>query len=281
MDDGVRLSRTTFEVGEPVRVLWLTTVLVTVSVQTLHIYKAQNRPAAELVPIAESAMGADGVVTLDARTASLILNGSTAAIDRALRMLERMDRPLRQIVITQETRQAAETDALFARVSWKASLGPLRIGTLPGPGPGISASFTAEARRERRSSTTRSTLRLTEGSRGEIVTGRALPILFEPYWGGTSYASVTTGFEVTAHVLGSDARPIVQLELRPFAGRVDESGALNYIAASTSLPVGPGETLVLGRVVREEDAREVALTGVEADSERVEELLLVRVELDP
>ena len=44
--------------------------------QTIETYRAKHRLAADLVAIAEGALGPNGQVVLDTRTATLILNGT-------------------------------------------------------------------------------------------------------------------------------------------------------------------------------------------------------------
>jgi len=259
------------------RLLWLSVFVWLGAVQTVHIYKAQHRPAAELTALAESAMGGDGFVTLDARTATLILNGSKASIDSAIRLLERVDRPLRQVLLTQETREVVDAEAFFARVAWKAAIGPVRLGTLPGSSSGIIAALGGSARSE--STVSRSSLRLTEGGTGVIATGRALPVFFEPYWGTTTYANVETGFEAAARIVGVADKPTVLLELRPFAGRVAENGELSYIATASSIAVAPGETVVLGETLRASESAQTDFTGVTTETKRVQTVLLIQVDL--
>ena len=246
------------------------------STQTIELYRACYRPAAELVPIARSALGSEGQVTLDARTATLVLNGSPRAIQRALALLERVDRPLRQVVIESVVREVEDLDALGVGVAWKTSLGPLSIGTLP-PLAANSLMVGVDAMRARETTRASSRLRLLEGGTGIVRTGKALPILFEPYWGTTTFVPVDTGFEAKARVLEGDQ---VYLELRPFAGRVGDDGALNYIAVATSITVSPGETVVLAETTRAAQSSTTDLSGVQKDQLRRQQIVLITVELE-
>jgi hypothetical protein len=248
------------------------------AVQSIEIYRARYRPAAELVPIARSALGTGGDVTLDARTASLVLNGSPEALRRALALLEQVDRRLRQVVIETDVRQLEDLDWFRARVVWKASWGPLSIGTLPLPASGLAVGVDASRARETIRSSSR--LRLLEGSTGIVRTGRALPVLFEPYWGTkttAAFVAVDTGFEVMAHVVDDDQ---VVVELRPFAGRVDNDGELSYIDVATSVTVSFGETVVIAETSRSSDSTEVELSGVHTEQRRRQDIVLLTVQLD-
>jgi hypothetical protein len=122
-------------------------------------------------------------------------------------------------------------------------------------------------------------LRLLEGGSGLIVTGKALPFVYRPYWGWatTEFVPVETGFEATASVLGGGR---VRLDLRPFSGRLDESGALRYTMAATSVTVSPGETLVVGEVSRDSDDRGVSLEGGRREHVLEQQVLLVSVEIE-
>ncbi len=188
------------------------------SSQAMEVYRAQHRLAHELVPIAETALGSEGQVTLDARTATLVLSGRPAAVRRALALLEEMDRPLSQLVITQEIRELRELDRLSAQVSWQVSYGSFRIGTIPLPVDGLYVALGAQ--RESQNVTSRNVLRLLEGGTGLILTGKSIPFVYELYWGNVDLVPVETGFEVMATMLG-DGR--VHLELRPFSGRLEGS----------------------------------------------------------
>jgi hypothetical protein len=84
------------------------------SVQNLEVYRAKHRPAEELLRIVEATLGDEGQVTLDSRTATLILNGKPSALRRALAMLEQLDRPLRRLMLTYEIRELVELEASFA-----------------------------------------------------------------------------------------------------------------------------------------------------------------------
>ena len=220
----------------------LTTILLASlgATQTIELYRARYRPAAELVPIARNALGSEGQVTLDARTATLVLNGSPQAIQRALALLEQVDRPLRQVVIESVVREVESLDALGVRVAWKTTLGPLSIGTLPRLTPLAANGLMVgvDATRARETTRASSRLRILEGGTGIVRTGKALPVLFEPYWGTTTFVAIDIGFEVIARVLEGDR---VHLELRPFAGRVGNNGELIYIAVATSVTVSPAK----------------------------------------
>lgn len=256
------------------RPLLVTALLLT---QTIAIYRAQHRPAAELVRVAETALGTDGEVTLDARTATLVLNGSPAAVERALALLRELDRPLATLVLTHDVRDRTDVDALLVGVDWRVTFGPLTLGTLPLPVDGLRVALAARSESSRSRST--SVLRLLEGGTGLIRTGEAFPVLYQPYWGteAVSFVPAESGFEVEAFLLGDGS---VRLELRPFSGRLEPGGAVRYTAAATSLTVRPGETAVIGSVSREEERSGVDAAGASRGRAAEERILLISVEIE-
>ena len=258
---------------------WLALAHIASATPYIELYRVQHRPASELVTVAQAALGDQGVVTLDARTATLILNGTPASIRRAIALLEQLDQPLRSVVLKHQLRTASDLDTLDVRVAWKASLGPIHIGTLPLAGNALAVSLGARRTSER--VTASSTLRLLEGSTGAIATGTALPLLFQPYWGtvATELVSVETGFEAKATVFGPSGDERVRLELTPFAGRVGDRGEIQYIAATTTLEVRPGETVVLGETSSAADSDTVDLHGVGTERRREQQILLISVEI--
>ena len=256
----------------------LTTILLAslTATQTIELYRARYRPAAELVPIARNALGSGGQVTLDARTATLVLNGSPQAIQRTLALLEQVDRPLRQVVIESVVLEVEDLDSLGVRVAWKTSLGPLSLGTLP-PLAANGLIVGVDATRARETTRASSRLRLLEGATGIVRTGKALPVLFDPYWGTPAFVPVDTGFEAKARVLEGDR---VYLELRPFAGRVGDNGELTYIAVATSVTVSPGETVVLAETTRTAQTSTKELSGVQRDELRHQQIVLITVDVE-
>lgn len=243
--------------------------------QAMEVYRAKHRMAQELVPFAKTALGSEGQVTLDARTATLVLSGRPAAVRRALALLEEMDRPLRQLVLTQEIREMQELDALDARIVWKVSYRSFKIGKLPLPADGIQIAL--GARREGRQSTTRNVLRLLEGGTGHILTGKAVPFIYELYWGNVTLVPAETGFEVTATMLG-DGR--AHLQLRPFSGRLEGSQGLRYLAAATTIDVTPGETVVFAEIPHECYETTASLQGGSKARASEHRALLISVEIE-
>ena len=196
--------------------------------QALEAYHAKHRAASELVSIARAAMGDEGEVILDSRTALLVLNGTPSAVRRTLAILEELDRPLRHVILTHQVRDQRDLEAVGVEIDWEIAAGSVRIGTLPLSANGLRVALGAH--RESSSSTSGATLRLLEGGTGLIVTGEALPFVYDPFRGNTAFVPAETGFEAAASIQGDG---LVLLDLRPFAGRVEGSRALHYTMAVT------------------------------------------------
>lgn len=248
--------------------------------QTIVAYRVQHRPAAEMLSVAETALGADGTVALDARTATLILNGSPAAVERTMALLSQLDRPLRTVVVTHEIRERSDLEGLSVRVDWKVAAGPIQLGTIPLPLNGIRVAVAAG--RESRAVRSRALLRLLEGATGSIVTGDALPFVYEPFYGvaAVSFVPAETGFEAGVTVVGPPGGEKVQLDIRPFSGRFDAGGALRYTGASTTIQIAPGETAVIADASRDESARTTDLSGHSRLAAREEQVLLISVQIE-
>lgn len=248
--------------------------------RVLETYRARHRPAAELVHIAETGLGTEGQVTLDVRTATLILNGSPAAVRRALSLLEQVDRQLRSVVLNSRIEEQAELDRLGIDVEWSVSAGPMRIGRLPVPPEGGENAFrlSAEGRREASRTTSRSRLKVLEGSSGVIRTGSALPFVYQPYWGARAVEllPLETGLEATATILG-DGR--VRIDFHPFSGRI-ESGNPRYTMAASSVTLSPGETMVIAGTESESESSERDLTGGSRRRNSGDTVILVTVAIE-
>jgi hypothetical protein len=153
------------------------------------------------------------------------------------------------------------------------------VGSLPFSKDGLRVALAA--RDESHRVLSRSSLRLLEGGSGTILTGESLPFLYQPYIGveAQSFVAAEIGFEASASIFGDSGDEKVRLDLRPFSGRFGGGGGLRYTAASTSLTIEPGETVVLGEISRAESSRSTDLTGVSASRARENRVLLVSVEI--
>jgi hypothetical protein len=210
-------------------------------------------------------------VAVDARTASLILNGPPADVERALQLLAQLDRRLRTVVIEHSLEELGALDSVGLRVEWSERRGPLRVGTLvAGAGPGLAAgAVRRETARE-----FRARLRVLEGEPGLLVTGTAWVV---PGSLGAELRA-ESGFEALATLLESGR---VHVELTPFDGRL-EAGGVRYTAAATALELFPGETVVVAEIEQSSSAETLDLPrGASRRTSRSTRVLLLRIDVEP
>jgi type II secretory pathway component GspD/PulD (secretin) len=259
--------------------LALTGLLAPVAARAeMEVYHPRHRTAEDLLPLAETALGAEGRVAVDPHTNALVLIGSDEAVAQALELLALQDRRLRSMLVEHETRSASELEAAGFRIVWSAGGGSVRVGNVVRP----EASGGALVLHDRRASTTSSSvgaLRVLEGEWGRIAQGSEilLPVGSHLHPDAVRVAA-ESGIEVRPRVLG-DGR--VRLDLRPFQGQLRDDGSIAYTGAETTLVVAPGETAVVGGIASQDAGRSRSLAGgTSQGSGRREELLLVTVTLD-
>ncbi len=82
----------------------------------IKIYRCQHRPTWELLPLAESTLGAAGRVAEDGGTASLILSGPAEVVARALAILAAVDVPPKTLELHYEIVDEADLEAAGVRL---------------------------------------------------------------------------------------------------------------------------------------------------------------------
>jgi type II secretory pathway component HofQ len=255
--------------------LWLLGLAVPAAAAS-RVYKAQHRTAEELLPLAQAAVGAEGSVVIDPNTNSLVILGSERAIAEALALLAQQDQRLRSVVIQYREESVAELDEAGVDVRWSAGSGPVRIGNVVSPEPGVDVRAASSARGER--GHRGGTLRVLEGQTGRIETGTQIP-----YQAGgwrnptTQFVNAASGFEVRPRILG-DGR--VRLELRPFGAQPAADGTIAVQGAETVVVVRPGETVVVGGMRQDVDMRMQGSRGAANRRGTDRQVLLVTVATD-
>lgn len=245
----------------------------------MEVYQPRHRTAEDLLPLAETALGAEGRVAVDPQTNALVLIGSEEAVAQALELLGLQDRRLRSVLVQHETRSASELEASGYRVVWSVGSGIVRVGNVERPAGGSGAAKVLHGRSASGTGSRVGTLRVLEGEWGRIAEGaEALVPIGSLLYPDAVRVAAESGIEVRPRVLG-DGR--VRLDLRPFQGRLRRDGSIAYSGAETTLVVTPGETAVVGRLASEDSGRSGSLaSGASKGSGWREELLLVTVTLD-
>lgn len=241
----------------------------------MEVYRPRHRLAAELLPLAETALGERGRAVLDPGSNALVLMGDPEALARARAVLTELDAARQTVRVHYARRSRAALEAAGVEVRWRAEAGPLRIGNAVGREPGAELRLLgAEGRAE---GGLAGSLRVLEGETGRIETGTVVPFETGGRWHRrTQLVDASSGFEVTPRILGDGQ---VRVALRPYEARPTAEGGLATSGAETVLVLEPGETTVLGGLARRTatDAAGILSGAARAEAEE-EQLLLLRVE---
>ena len=251
-----------------------------------RVYAAQGRPAEELVPLAETALGTAGRAVVDRATNSVVLIGDEGAVAEAYALLERQDRRLRSVVLRYESRSLAELEAAGIDVDWSVDAGGVRVGNVVRPRGGSGARILGGASRRERGQELAGVLRIAEGESGRLLTGSAVPVTRRTVQRGrlgptvtesTQWVNADSGFDASVRILG-DGR--VRVELQPFEADVRD-GRIRSAEAATTLVISPGETVALGAIDRASTSRGIDLpSGAHAARARGERVLLLGAEVE-
>ncbi len=267
-----------------VRIAWLGLTLALLCAapaqaeRATHVYRARQRPAEELLPIAQAGLGAGGSAVVDRGSNSLVLSGDPAAIEAALALLAAQDRRQRTVVLRYESRTLSELEASGVRVEWSVRSGGVRVGNARFPRGSSGVTLRLRERSARSSGSFAGQLRLLDGASGRISTGTALPVVRRGRRGATTeLLQAESGFEARARVVG-DGRVRVQLlpfETQPGAGR-----SLDVTAAETEVELASGETAVIGEIARQVSAESDSPASRDDTDTREERVLLLTATLE-
>lgn len=245
--------------------------------RAVEVHKPMHRPAAELVGIAQLALGEEGTAAADAGTNSLVLIGSRAAVDRALALVRAQDQARKSVVLHWSARDQAELEAAGVRVDWSVGSGSVRVGTILFPENRLEVN--AEILRTDRERRLEGTLRLLDGETGQIGSGRSVPVTTRDGYGRatTAFVSAEQGFQATPRVLGNGK---VRVEIIPSDAQVDDRGRTRFAGASTVVEVTPGDTVALGGVGQRFDEGQRGSRILSTNRRDEERVFLLRVEVD-
>jgi hypothetical protein len=216
------------------------------------LYRVEHRVAAELMPVAEAALGSAGSATLEAGTNAILLVGPERDVAATLEVLRIQDGALRQIVVRQEWVRISEIRAANVEIQWSVRSGEVRVGNIRAPKPENAAAMHAFAEFRSAHVKRAATLTSVEGASSRISTGTVVPYAAAPagdpvsglrHPTGTTWVDVGTGFETRTRLLGNGR---IRVELSPFASRLTPSGSIEGASAATTLELAPGEIRVLG-----------------------------------
>ncbi len=247
----------------------------------LEIYVPRSRPAEELAPLVQVLLAGHGSAVADPHSGKLILSGDPGAIAQALEALRSLDQPVRQYRVESETSTREALDRASASVDGWVEVGDVRIGRVTGPeGVRLRASAGGAGSSERLAAT----LVVMEGRSAEIWTGADHPVTTRTIERAGPYARVTestelvpvrSGFRVRLRSAGQEK---IEVEITPIVEELGPGGSIRETGASTQIRVGPGESVAIGGLTREETSAEAdVFQGAGRRSASSESLLVVRV----
>jgi type II secretory pathway component GspD/PulD (secretin) len=217
----------------------------------VDVIRVQYRRAAELVPVVQALLSAEGTVTVSERTNSLVVVDTPEAIQRVHAYLERFDQPVEQVRIRVRFHTTAADDETAVAARGRYSTDDLSVATRGKNRDGINISVADRQRRQR--SYSESFVVAMSGSPAFIRTGKEIPYQHGPAFfrryapgdGTTAWQNVESGFEVTPTIVGDN----VHLKIVPRLAYDDRKDAvIRFFAAQTELTTPVGQWVEIGGV---------------------------------
>jgi len=213
------------------------------------VIKVKYRRAAELVPVVQNLLSADGSVTVSQRVNSLVIVDNPDAIRRVYAYLERFDTPVEQVRIHVRfnTDASDEERAVAARGRYSND----NVSVVVGGKKKDGAEISVQDRGHRRSGTSSAFVVAMSGSPAFIRTGKEIPYrqgsaFFRRHAPGGEtvvWQTVESGFEVTPIVAGEN----VHLKILPRAAYDNRKDAvIRFFEAQTELTVPFGQWVEIG-----------------------------------
>jgi len=218
-----------------------------VRAQPIEMIELRHRSAEQVLPLLQPLVEPGGALT--GQGYRLFLRASPANRRQLRELLDRLDVPLRQLLITVSQDRADERAGERRAVD----------GSLTTGSAGVDGRVGAAAGNERRWSTQRAVqqIRVLEGQAAYITMGAAVPFAFRQWvvtaqglteLRGTVYYDALTGFHARASVAGND----VTLELAPEMSAALPDGGSTRL--STTARGRLGEWIAVGGVDERSDA---------------------------
>ena len=250
-----------------------------------EVYRAQHRPADELLAIVGPLLGPDVVAAADSRLGAVVLRGTTFGVGEALHLLRTLDAAPKQFRVRSTWTSETALRALGVELSGWLRIGDLRLARFPAT---RSAGFGVRVKALSATSERRfgADLVVLEGSVGESWTGQAFPVLvreFEPR--GPGEASVTETTTLAGARSGFAVRPRsiqggIELEIAPIAEEMGATGLEIYSrSAATRVRLKSGEALVLAELDRHDGTREQGAFGFSRESRDDDAVIVVEAEI--
>lgn len=207
------------------------------------------RMAQEMLPVAESVVGAEGKVS--AYGNQLIVNAPPAIISELRTVLDQLDQEPRRLLISIDSRNGTQEDRGGYRVDGTVSIGDADVRIGQGERGGRD-----QVRIDRRTTTTRGSgvqqVQATEGYPALIQIGQSVPLVtrgtdeYGRLYQQTHYRDVTRGFYATATVHGDQVQVTITSQQDRLSG--GHSGSIDLQETATRVSGRLGEWLTLGSI---------------------------------
>ncbi|MBN1255979.1 MAG: hypothetical protein JXA50_11945 [Deltaproteobacteria bacterium] len=259
------------------------TALVTLSLATeVAVIKVNYREAADLLPLVQTLLSAEGKASLDERTNSLIVVDTAASVAKIQAFVATMDKPAEQVRVRfrfQETSLSTDRDiSTSGKVSGEH--GSVAIGGAEEDGVHVRLQ---DSRTQHRGQT-ESFISVMSGSTAYLWVGREVPFTQRWLYLTHTYAHevetvqfqrVETGFEVKPVVAGDR----VHIEIVPRISSLEdkERGIIRLTEASTKVTVLRGQWVTIGGTSEQtnEATRAILSTGSSKSSSTLSLSLMV------
>mgnify|MGYP001826747979 FL=1 len=219
------------------------------SANEVAVIKVKYRKAAELVPVVQSLLSADGSVTVSQRVNSLVIVDNPDAIRRVYAYLERFDTPVEQVRI--HVRFNTDASDEERAVATRGRYSNDNVSVVVGGKKKDGAEIAVQDRGHRRSGTSSAFVVAMSGSPAFIRTGKEIPYrqgsaFFRRHAPGGEtvvWRTAESGFEVTPIVAGEN----VHLKILPRVAYDDRKDAvIRFFEAQTELTVPFGQWVEIG-----------------------------------
>ena len=243
------------------------------------VIKMQYRRAAELVPVVQSLLSANGTVTVSERTNSLVVVDTPEAIGRVHAYLDQFDRPVEQVRIHVRfnTRAADHERTIEAR--GRVSSDDLSVAAGGRHEDGLDIAVANRQRRQTGNS--EAYVVAMSGSPAFIRAGQQIPYhrsspFFRRHAPGDRtvvWQNAESGFEVIPTVIGNN----VHLKIIPritYDERQD--GVIRFFGAQTELTVPIGQWVEIGgAAAQENDVIQEILSGSQGSEDTANSMSLM------
>ncbi|MCU0560240.1 MAG: hypothetical protein MUD16_08605 [Desulfobacterales bacterium] len=233
----------------------------------VEVIAVKYRSAAELLPIVRTMLSADGKISADERTNSLIVVDSEEVIARVMHSLAAIDTIPRQVTVRVRFQETAEREERSGSAGVRVSgdRGTVSAGRPARDRDGVAVRVQDRAQRSRSGS--EQFIRTLSGSWAFIAVGREVPFtarwaeVCARYGQAVVFQRMETGFEVKALLQGN----LAEVEIVPRISGTSSSGhpgEVRFTQASTRLQVPTGRWIAIGG--SEQAAHEVVRAILEA-----------------